>query len=102
MDEKVPNYSTWSQNYIRRYSNSEVFEKIFDQILKQAISYGFVDMETVYGDSTHQKANANKNKYTDEEVEIMKKIYENDLLDEINRIVRNMGRNQLKKTKKKN
>ena len=46
MDEKVPNYSTWSQNYIRRYSNSEVFEKIFDQILKQAISYGFVDMET--------------------------------------------------------
>ena len=54
MDEKVPNYSTWSQNYIRRYSNSEVFEKIFDQILKQAISYGFVDMETVYGDSTHQ------------------------------------------------
>ena len=59
-------------------------------------------METVYGDSTHQKANANKNKYTDEEVEIMKKIYENDLLDEIKRIVRNMGRNQLKKTKKKN
>ena len=58
-----------------------MFEEIFDQILKQAISYGFVDMETVYGDSTHQKANANKNKYTDEEVEIMKKIYENDLLD---------------------
>ena len=102
MDEKVPNYSTWSQNYIRRYGDSEVFEEIFDQILKQAISYGFVDMETVYGDSTHQKANANKNKYTDEEVEIMKKIYENDLLDEINRIVRNMGRSQLKKTKKKN
>ncbi|WP_034864922.1 transposase, partial [Thomasclavelia saccharogumia] len=23
--EKVPNYSTWSQNYIRRYSDSEVF-----------------------------------------------------------------------------
>ena len=48
MDERVPNYSTWSQNYIRRYGDSEVFEKIFDQILKQAISYGFVDMETVY------------------------------------------------------
>ena len=48
-----------------------MFEKIFDQILKQAISYGFVDMDTVYGDSTHQKANANKNKYTDEEVETL-------------------------------
>ena len=100
MDEKVPNYSTWSQNYIRRYSNSEVFEKIFDQILKQAISYGFVDMETVYGDSTHQKANANKNKYTDEEVEIMKKIYENDLLDEINRDREEHGKKPIKKNEK--
>ena len=100
MDEKVPNYSTWSQNYIRRYGDSEVFEKIFDQILKQAISYGFVDMETVYGDSTHQKANANKNKYTDEEVEIMKKIYENDLLDEINRDREEHGKKPIKKNEK--
>ena len=100
MDEKVPNYSIWSQNYIRRYSNSEVFEKIFDQILKQAISYGFVDMETVYGDSTHQKANANKNKYTDEEVEIMKKIYENDLLDEINKDREEHGKKPIKSNEK--
>ncbi len=100
MDERVPNYSTWSQNYIRRYGDSEVFEEIFDQILKQAISYGFVDMETVYGDSTHQKANANKNKYTDEEVEIMKKIYENDLLDEINRDREEHGKKPIKKNEK--
>ena len=46
---------------------------------------GFVDMETVYGDSTHQKANANKNKYTDEEVAITKKVYEDELLEEINK-----------------
>ena len=77
-----------------------MFEKIFDQILKQAISYGFVDMETVYGDSTHQKANANKNKYTDEEVEIMKKIYENDLLDEINRDREEHGKKPIKKKRK--
>ena len=100
MDEKVPNYSTWSQNYIRRYSDSEVFEKIFDHILKQAISYGFVDMDTVYGDSTHQKANANKNKYTDEEVEIMKKVYENDLLEEINKDREEHGKKPIKKNEK--
>ena len=29
-------------------------------------------METVFGDGTHQKANANKNKYKDVEVEIVK------------------------------
>ncbi len=30
-------------------------------------------METVFGDGTHQKANANKNKHKDIEVEIVKK-----------------------------
>ena len=49
-----------------------------------------------------KKANANKNKYTDEEVEIMKKIYENDLLDEINRDREEHGKKPIKKTKKKN
>ena len=96
MDEQVPNYSTWSQNYIRRYGDSQVFEQIFDRILKQAIDYGFVDMETVFGDSTHQKANANKNKYTDEEVMIVKKVYEDELLEEINKDREKHGKNPLK------
>ncbi len=60
IDDPVPNYSTWSQNYIRRYESSDVFEKNFDHILEQAIDFGYVDMKTVFGDSTHQKANANK------------------------------------------
>ena len=82
--DDIPNYSTWSQNYIRRYKDSDVFNQIFDTILNQAIEYGFVDMETVFGDGTHQKANANKNKYKDVEVEIVKKVYEEEMLKEIN------------------
>ena len=35
--------------------------------------------------STHQKANANKRKRIKKEVEILKKKYEDDLLEEINR-----------------
>ncbi len=84
MYDEIPNYSTWSQNYIRRYKDSNVFNEIFERILSQAMEYGFIDMETVFGDSTHQKANANKNKYTDVEVEIVKKEYEEELLKEIN------------------
>ena len=85
MYDDIPNYSTWSQNYIRRYKDSDVFNQIFDNILKQAIDYGFVDMETVFGDGTHQKANANKNKHKDVEVEIVKKVYEDAMLEEINK-----------------
>ncbi len=85
MYDEIPNYSTWSQNYIRRYKDSEIFNQIFDKILEQAIEYGFVDMETVFGDGTHQKANANKNKHKDVEVEIVKKVYEDAMLEEINK-----------------
>ena len=42
-------------------------------------------MKTVYGDGTHQKANANKNKYMDKEIEIEAKSYDDELLKEINK-----------------
>ena len=84
IDEEIPNYSTWSQNYIRRYKDSNIFNEIFDCVLSQAIMNGFVDMETVFGDGTHQKANANKKKNHKEEVELISKKYEEDLIREIN------------------
>lgn len=99
--DEIPNYSTWSQNYIRRYKKSEVFDKIFDRILKQAMDYGFVDMESVFGDSTHQKANANKNKHRDVEVEIVKKVYEEEMLEEINQDRIKHGKKVIKALEKK-
>ena len=50
IDEKIPNFSTWSQNYIRRYKDSTIFQEIFMEILEQAVDYGFVDFTTVFGD----------------------------------------------------
>lgn len=88
MDEKVPDYSTWSQNYIRRYRDSDVFDCIFGYILDQAIEAGFIDPTTVYGDATHMKASANKRKSRKEEVELVRKVFENDLLEEINAVRR--------------
>jgi len=82
--DSIPNYSTWSQNYIRRYKDSNIFNEIFDEILSQAIKKKFVDVETVFGDGTHQKANANNKKNHKETVELVKKFYEDDLIKEIN------------------
>ena len=59
----TPHFSTFSKNYERRFKDSDVFEKIFINIVKQAIKYHLVDGTTFYTDSTHKKANANKNKY---------------------------------------
>lgn len=97
--EKVPNYSTWSQNYIRRYGDSDVFNQIFDHILRCLNEHEFLDLETVFGDSTHQKASANKNKYEDVEVEVLKKTYEDELLEEINKDRLAHGKKELKEAK---
>ena len=99
--DEIPNYSTWSQNYIRRYKDSEVFNQIFNRILEQAIEYKFVDMETVFGDSTHQKANANKNKHKNVEVEIVKKVYEDAMLKEINEDREKHGKKPIESLTKK-
>ncbi len=84
IDEAVPNYSTWSQNYIRRYGESDVFDKIFERIIEQGLRYDFIHTETVFADSTHQKASANKRKHERKIVELTRKKYEDELLEEIN------------------
>jgi len=61
----TPHFSTFSKNYERRFKDSDIFEKIFINIVNQAIKYKLIDGTTFYTDSTHKKANANKNKYDD-------------------------------------
>ena len=63
--KETPHFFTFSKNYERRFKNSTIFEDIFTNIVKQAIKYNLIDGTTFYTDSTHKKANANKNKYTD-------------------------------------
>ena len=70
--QDTPHFSTFSKNYERRFKDSNIFEEIFIEIVNKAIKYNLVDGTTFYTDSTHKKANANKNKYDDEVVEVVK------------------------------
>lgn len=99
-EDSTPNYSTWSQNYIRRYGDSDVFEKIFDHIIEQALIKKYIKIETVFGDSTHQKACANKRKSINKEVEITKKKFEDELLAEINEDRASLGKKEITSLKK--
>lgn len=69
----TPHFSTFSKNYERRFKDTDIFEKIFINIVNQAIKYNLVDGTILYTDSTHKKANANKNKYEDTIVEEVQK-----------------------------
>ncbi len=84
LTDKVPDYSTISQNRRRRFNGTDVFEKIFDRIVFQAIDMGLVKGKILYTDSTHLKANANKQKFEKKEVERFVKDYVKDLEEDVN------------------
>lgn len=63
LTDKVPDASTLSQNRIRRFNDSDIYQQIFDEIVVQAMRRKLVGGHTLYTDSTHLKANANKNKH---------------------------------------
>jgi hypothetical protein len=63
LTDPVLDASTLSQNRRRRYNDTTVAQDIFDAIVEQAMAKGLVDGTVLYTDSTHLKANANKNRY---------------------------------------
>jgi len=81
--EEIPHFSTLGKNYVRRFQESDIFEKIFERILMEAIECGFVKADAVFIDATHVKASANKHKYQKMARHRVHKI-KRDLLQEIN------------------
>ena len=85
MTEPVPHFTTFGKNYSRRFAGTDVFEKIFERILGEAVEAGFVDASAAFIDATHIKANANNHKYTNELVKKEARHYQKELLEEIER-----------------
>lgn len=68
LEDKIPDVSVIWQNRLRRFNGTDIPQQIFDNIVRQAMSYGLVGGKILYSDSTHLKASANKNKFTEKEV----------------------------------
>jgi len=84
LTDKIPSHSTISQNRISRFKDTDIYQEIFDNIVFQAINKKLVDGKILYTDSTHLKANANKNKFTKEQVKQSTKYYFEELEKDIN------------------
>lgn len=83
MNEPILHFTTFGKNYIRRFSDTDLFDRIFEKILNEAVAAGFVDASAVFIDATHIKANANNHKYTNEIVKLEAKHYQDELQKEI-------------------
>ena len=83
LNEQTPHFSTISYNFKNRFT-SETIEKIFYWILSEIEKNGYLTPETVFVDGTHIKANANIKKAVKKAVPKAAKIYEEQLMQEIN------------------
>lgn len=79
LTDKIPDHSTISQNRRKRFKDTNIAQEIFDNIVFQAMSYGLVEGKILYTDSTHLKANANKRKLIEQEVQKTVKNYVEEL-----------------------
>ena len=83
MNEQIPHFSTVSYNFKHRF-NEHTVENIFNWILNEINKAGYLSPETVFIDGTHIKANANMKKVVKKAVPQASKIYEEQLMKEIN------------------
>lgn len=96
LTDKIPDASTLSQNRRRRFQDSSIYQEIFDEIVLQAMGYDLVGGEVLYTDSTHLKANANKNKYDLKQAEEKVAAYLDSLEDAIEGDRKAQGKKPLK------
>lgn len=58
LEDKVPDHSTFSKNRHERFSENDVFQKIFDEIVQQCMHKGLLTGKHLTVDSTYIRANA--------------------------------------------
>ena len=96
LTDKIPDASTISQNRRRRFSESTIYQEIFDAIVLQAIRRKMVDGTTLYTDSTHLKANANRHKFELQDVQKSTRDYLETLEEDVTRDREVHGKKPLK------
>ena len=94
--DKIPHFTTFSQNYRRRFKDTDIFENIFQNILNQALEQGFVDEKIQFVDSTHVKAHANRHKNKKVTIEKKARRYQAQLDKEISQEREENGKKPLK------
>lgn len=94
--DPLPDVSVIWQNRRRRFRNTDIPQQIFDEIVRQAMDAGLVEGKVLYTDSTHLKANANKNKFEAVKVKETPKSYLKELDKAVSEDRKKHGKKPLK------
>jgi len=82
--QKVPDHSSLSKLYKRKFEENQVYEGIFLGIMNQLKEKGLLNTKQIYIDGTHIKANANKKKFEEVEMEKDPNAFEDIIIERLN------------------
>ncbi len=75
MASSIPDHSMFSQNRKRKWNDSNIFENIFFELVKQCVEFDLVDGEEVVADGSFIPANVSRDSWVDVEENVAKSMH---------------------------
>lgn len=71
LHESIPDHTTFSKTRTRKWQQSDLFQKIFEEIVRQCVIDGLVDGKALAADGTYLPANVSRGSWLDVEIEVV-------------------------------
>ena len=70
LHEAIPDHSTFSKTRVRKWQQSDLFQKVFQEIVRHCVESGLVDGKALAADGSYLPANVSRESWVDVEVEV--------------------------------
>lgn len=70
LGDTIPDHSTFSKTRVRKWNQSDLFQKVFQEIVKRCIASGLVDGKAMAADGSYLPANVSRDSWVDVEIEV--------------------------------
>ena len=70
LSDKIPDHSTFSKTRIRKWNESQLFSKVFVEIVRQCMEAGLVDGKEMAADGSYIPANVSRESWINVETEV--------------------------------
>lgn len=75
LSDKIPDHSTFSKTRIRKWNESQLFSKVFVEIVRQCIEAGLVDGKEMAADGSYLPAQVSRNSWVDLETTVEQSMF---------------------------
>ena len=83
LNDTIPDHSTFSKTRVRKWQKSDIFQKVFYEIIRKCIADGLIDGEAMVADGSYIPASVSRGSWIDVEIEVQKSMQSYlDALDE--------------------